>query len=181
MTNVILEKLAAEYPGSNVQTRDLAKNPFPHFGETHFGAVYTPEAARSAEQKEALKHSDEAIKEVFDADILVIAVPMYNLTIPSTLKSWIDHLTRVGVTFKYVENGLEGLIKGKKVYLAISSGNVYSQEPRKNFDFTENYMRAILGFLGMTDVTVFRAEGTSIPGLKETAIAKATEKIQELV
>lgn len=106
---------------------------------------------------------------------------MYNLTIPSTLKSWIDHLTRVGVTFKYVENGLEGLIKGKKVYLAISSGNIYSQEPRKSFDFTENYMRAILGFLGMTDVTVFRAEGTSIPGLKETAIAKATEKIQELV
>jgi FMN-dependent NADH-azoreductase len=179
LSTAIIEKLTADYPGSTVVTRDLNKNPFPHFEETLLGGFYAPEAIKTKEQQEAVKHSDEAIKEVMEADILVIGVPMYNFGIPSTLKAWIDHIARAGVTFKHTEKGVEGLINGKQVHLAIASGSVYSEGPMKAFDFTENYMRAIFGFLGMTDITVFRAEATGTPELKDTAIAKALEKINE--
>jgi FMN-dependent NADH-azoreductase len=179
LSTAIIEKLNADYPGSTVLTHDLAKNPFPNFEETLLGGFYTPEANRTKEQQEAVKHSDQAIKEVMDADILVIGVPMYNFSIPSTLKAWIDHIARRGATFQYTEKGIEGLIKGKQVILAIASGSVYSEGPMKAYDFTENYLRAIFGFLGMTDVTVFRAEGTAMPELKDNAVAKALEQLNE--
>ncbi len=179
LSNAIIEKLAGDYPGSTVHTRDLAKNPIPHFEEAHLGSFYTPEEHRTKDQKDALTHSDQAIKEIMEADILVIGVPLYNFGVPSTLKSWIDQVARVGVTFKYTPTGLEGLIKNKKAFLAISSGSVYSEGPMKSFDFTENYLRAILGFLGITDVTAFRIEGTAMPEQKEAAIAKAFGQIHE--
>jgi FMN-dependent NADH-azoreductase len=179
LSTAIIEKLKTDYPGSTVLTRDLVKNPFPNFEEALLGAFYAPEANRTPEQQEAVKHSDQAIKEVMDADILVIAVPMYNFSIPSTLKAWIDHIARRGVTFQYTQNGIEGLVKGKQLILAIASGSVYSEGPMKAYDFTENYLRTILGFIGMTDVSVFRAEGTAMPEFKDTAITKALEKINE--
>jgi FMN-dependent NADH-azoreductase len=179
LSTAIIEKLNVDYPGSSVLTRDLVKNPFPNFEEVLLGAFYTPEVSRTKEQQEAVKHSDQAIKEIMDADILVIGVPMYNFSIPSTLKAWIDHIARRGVTFQYTEKGIEGLVKGKQVILAIASGSVYSEGPMKAYDFTENYLRAILGFLGMTDVSVFRAEGTAMPEFQNTAITKALEKINE--
>jgi FMN-dependent NADH-azoreductase len=179
LSTAIIEKLKADYPGSTVLTHDLAKNPFPNFEETLLGGFYTPEGSRTKEQQEAVKHSDQAIHEVMDADILIIGVPMYNFSIPSTLKAWIDHIARTGVTFKYTEKGIEGLIKGKQVILAIASGSVYSEGPMKAYDFTENYLRAIFGFLGMTEVSVFRAEGTAMPELKDKAVAKALEQLNE--
>jgi FMN-dependent NADH-azoreductase len=95
------------------------------------------------------------------------------------LKAWIDQIVRAGLTFRYGANGQpEGLIKGKKVYLAIASGGVYSDGPMKAYDFVEPYLRGVLGFLGMTDVSTFRVEGTSVPGIKETALAKGVESVQ---
>jgi len=175
--NAIVEKLTAAHPGSTVVIRDLAAAPFPHLEEAHIQSFFTPEENRSAEQVSAITHSDEAIAELLAADVVVIGAPMYNFSITSNLKSWIDHIARRGKTFSYGANGPEGLVKGKKVYLAISTGGVYSEGMMKVYDYTENYLRAVLGFMGMTDVTVVRAEGLSVPGVQETAMEKAYEAI----
>jgi FMN-dependent NADH-azoreductase len=98
---------------------------------------------------------------------------MYNFSIPSTLKAWLDHIVRPGLTFSYSEKGPEGLVKGKKVYLILSTGGIYSEGPMKPHDFVEPYLRFMLGFIGLTDITVFRVEGLAIPGIKETAMEKA--------
>jgi FMN-dependent NADH-azoreductase len=113
-----------------------------------------------------------------EADMIVIGAPLYNFGISSALKAWIDHIARAGLTFHYTEHGSEGLVKGKKVYLAIAMGGVYSEGPMQAYDFVTPYLKAVLGFIGMTDITVFRAEGTAIPGLKETALEKAIAAIR---
>jgi len=180
LSGAILEKLSATYPGSTVQARDLTKNPFPYLEESHLTAFYTPDEARTAEHREAVKNSDAAINELKDTDIIVIGVPMYNFGIPSTLKSWIDHIIRRGVTFSYEEGGLpEGLVKNKKVYLAIASGGVFSEGPMKSYDFTESYLRTALGLIGLTDITAFRVEGHFRGQSKETALPKALGAVEE--
>ena len=179
LSNVLLEKLLSAYPGSNIFTRDLSKDPVPHLEESHFTSFYTPEASRTEAQKEAVRISDQAINEIMDADVLVIGAPLYNFGIPSTLKSWIDQIARAGVTFSYANGTPQGLVKNKKIYLVISSGGVYSQGPMKEFDFTEPYLRKVLGFIGLTDITVFRVEGTVVTGRKETALTEAIERVKE--
>lgn len=114
---------------------------------------------------------------MFEADIIVIGVPIYNFNIPSALKAWLDHLVRAGKTFSYQTGRPEGLVKDKKVYLAIASGGVYSDGPMKSYDFAEPYLRAVLGFIGITDITTFRVEGTNVPDLKETALQKGIESV----
>jgi len=179
LSNAIIEKLLLANPQSEVYTHDLAQNPLPHLESLHFNSFYTPEENRTEAQKEAVKLSDQAIKEVLDADIIVIGVGLYNLGIPSTLKSWIDHITRAGITFSYADGYPKGLLVNKKVYLAIASGAVFSDGLLKDSDFTENYLRKMLGFLGMADVTVFRVEGTMMPDLAENAIPKVLESMEE--
>lgn len=176
--NAIVEKLQAANPDSTVKVHNLVKTPFPHLEEVHLNSFFTPKESHTPELTEAVKHSDDAIAEIMDADVLVIGVPMYNFSIHSTLKAWIDHIARAGKTFRYAENGPEGLVKNKKVYLAISTGGVYSEEPMKAYDFTEPYLRVVLGFLGMTDLTAFRVEGVSVPDLKDQALEKAVAAIQ---
>jgi FMN-dependent NADH-azoreductase len=175
--NKIVEKLTAAHPGSEVVVRDVASHPFPHLEEGHINSFYTPEEHRTPEQISALKHSDDAIAELMAADVVVIGVGLYNFGITSHLKAWIDHVCRKGKTFNYGENGPIGLVKGKKVYLAITTGGVYSDGPMKAYDFTENYLRTVLGFLGMTDVTVARAEGLAIPDMQTAAMEKAYSAI----
>jgi len=145
LSNAVLEKIISIYPNSSIHTHDLSKSPFPHLEETVFTSFYTPQEKRTEAHKEAMLHSDEAIKELMESDILVIGVPLYNFGIPSTLKAWIDHVARSGVTFRYTDGRPEGLVKNKKVYLAIASGGVYSEGPMKSYDFTEPYLRAVLG------------------------------------
>ena len=173
----IIEQLRAANPGSTVTTRDLATHPFPHLEAAKLQSLFTPAPDRTPEQREAAKHSDDAIAEVMAADVIVIGAPLYNFSISSTLKAWIDHLCRAGITFRYTENGPEGLIKGKKVYVAMASGGIYSEGPRQSYDFVAPYLKAVLGFLGMTDVTVVRAEGIAIPGVQEKALEKALDSV----
>ncbi|MFD1256814.1 FMN-dependent NADH-azoreductase [Mucilaginibacter terrae] len=175
--NAIVEKLQAANAAATVKVHSLIDTPFPHLEEAHLNSFFTPAESRNPEQAEAVKHSDGAIAELMDADTIVIGVPMYNFSIHSTLKAWIDHIARAGITFKYSENGPEGLVKNKKVYLAISTGGVYSEGPMKSYDFTEPYLRAVLGFLGITDITALRVEGVNMPDLKDSALDKAIEKI----
>jgi FMN-dependent NADH-azoreductase len=175
--NAIVEKLTAAYPGSTVKEVNLVDKQFPHLEEAHLTSFFTPVENRTPKDLEAVKHSDEAIQELQDADIIVIGAPMYNFTIHSTLKAWLDHVVRAGVTFKYDENGPEGLIKGKKVYIAETTGAIYSEGPMQPYDFAAPYLKTILGHIGLTDTTVFRIEGTAIPGVQDTAVEKGINSI----
>lgn len=174
----VVDRLLAAHPDSTVKEHNLTKTSFPHLEEVHLNSFFTPKENHTPELTEAIKHSDEAIAELMDADVIVIGVPMYNFGIHSTLKAWIDHIARAGKTFSYSEKGPEGLIHNKKVYLAIATGGVYSEGAMKAYDFTEPYLRTILGFLGMTDLTTFRVEGMNMPELKDQALEKAIAAIQ---
>jgi len=174
----IVSELQSAHPDHTLITHDLTAIPFPHLEEAHITSFFTPEEKRTPELVEAVKHSDEAIAELMNADTIVIDAPMYNFGIPSTLKTWIDHVARAGKTFKYDGKTPEGLVKNKKVYLAISSGGVYSEGFMKAYDFTESYLRAVLGFMGMTDIKAFRVEGVKVPGMQEIALDKAIQAIE---
>ena len=175
--NAIVEKLQAANPGSTVKVKDLTNNPFPHLEEAHLQSFFTPAEGRTPEQQAAVRHSDEAIAEIMAADAIVIDAPLYNFGIPSTLKAWVDHIARAGITFRYTAAGPEGLVKGKKVYVAMSSGGVYSEGPMAAYDFVAPYLKSVLGFMGMTDVTVTRVEGLAVPDLQPTALDKAITSI----
>ncbi|HTE01062.1 MAG TPA: NAD(P)H-dependent oxidoreductase [Mucilaginibacter sp.] len=176
--NAIIEKIKAEYPGSTVVENNLVTQHFPHLEEAHLTSFFTPAENRTSANIEAVRHSDEAIQEIEDADIIVIGAPLYNFSIHSSLKAWIDHIVRAGVTFKYDANGPEGLLKkGKKVYIALSSGGIYSEGPMKPFDFVEPYLKHILSFIGLSNITIFRVEGSSIPGVQDTALEKGISSI----
>ncbi len=174
----IIEKLQTAYPDSIVKENILVNKQFPHLEEAQISSFYTPAENRTPQNLAAIQHSDEAIQEILEADILVIGAPMYNFSVPSTLKAWIDHIARAGVTFKYDKNGPKGLVEGKKAYLAVASGGIYSEGLMKPYDFVAPYLQAVLGFIGITDVTVVRAEGTSIPQIKDHAIETAVESMR---
>lgn len=177
--NAIVARLQQAHPGGTLTTRNLAANPLPYQDDVHINALFAPPEAHTPAMQAALHRSDEAIKELMAADAIVIDVPMYNFTITATLKSWLDHIVRAGKTFSYSEAGPAGLVKNKKVYLAISSGGIYTEGPLQPFDFTEPYLRALLGFLGITDVTAFRVQGLNIPTLKDQALPQAVTTLSQ--
>lgn len=173
----ISDQLVQAYPGSEITVLDLNVNPYPHLFEEQVKALRSPKDTHTPEQQSLTKRSDEAIAQLMANDIMVISLPLYNFGIPSTLKSWIDNITRAGHTFSYTPEGPKGLVNGKKVYLAIASGGVYSDGPFREYDFAVPYLKAVLGFIGITDVEVLRAEGLGIAGLMEQALEKAIESI----
>lgn len=179
LSNAVIEKLTAGNPETEVKTLDLTKTPLPYLTNSHISAVYAPEETHTPEQKEALKYSNEAIKTLLESDVIVIGVPLYNFGIPAVLKGWIDQIARAGKTFSYSAEGPKGLVTDKKVYLSIASGAIFSEGPYKSYDFSESYLRAVFGFLGMTDVTTFRIEGTAIPDFAENALPKALSSVEE--
>src|SRR5258708_1104355 len=165
----ISRKLTAEFaktwikahPDGTVITRDITTLNIPVVRGDWVAAAYTPEDARTAEQKKVLAVSDLLIAELQKADEYVIGVPMHNFSIPSTLKLWIDQVVRIGKTTAYSATGLEGLLKGKKGTLLIASGGVYEQgSGGEAFNFVTPYLRTVLGFLGITDVHFIAAGGT---------------------
>jgi FMN-dependent NADH-azoreductase len=146
----------------------------PHLDGETYVAMGTPSGDHDSRQQAAVALSDTLIAELEAADTIVLAVPMYNFSIPSTLKAWIDHVARRGRTFKYTEKGPEGLLKGKKVVVLTARGGVYSNgAPAAVYDFQEPYIRTVLGFLGLTDVTFVHFEGI---GMGPDAAAANREK-----
>ncbi|MBF4506995.1 NAD(P)H-dependent oxidoreductase [Flavobacterium sp. JLP] len=175
---LIVEKIQKKYPGSTVEELNLAENEIPHLNPDSLRSLFSPPNLLNEEQKESIRFSDDLLKQLFNADIIVIGAPLYNFTIPSTLKAWIDHITRPGVTFGYGEDGRPiGMVRDKKVYVAMTSGGVYSEGPGKANDFVVPYLQAFLGFLGMSDLIAIRAEGLKVPGIKETAMENAIDSI----
>ena len=169
--------------GATVVERILSPESMPHLTQETIAAWSLPYDKRSPHQREVAALADAIIAEVEAADVIVIAAPMYNFTISSTLKAWIDHLARAGRTFRYTAAGPEGLLKGKKVFIVTGRGGVYSgQSPARGMDFQEPYLRAILGFVGLSDVTFIHVEGLSIsPESAASGLEHARKAVNDLV
>ncbi|MEJ0074999.1 MAG: FMN-dependent NADH-azoreductase [Alphaproteobacteria bacterium] len=172
----VLDELAARNPGATVTVRDLAREPLPHVGDDFFTATRGPSGPQTDGQRALLARSDELVDELFAADLIVIAAPMINFTVPTNLKAWIDYVARAGRTFRYSEKGPEGLVKGKPVILVAARGGIYAAG--NAMDFQVPYLKSVLGFLGMTDVEVLEVEGTAYgPDAAEKAVVAATAKL----
>ena len=170
------------HPDATVTVRDLVTSPVPHLGVDLLGGYFGKPEALTPDQSRALRLSDELIDELGAADMLVVAAPMYNFSIPSQLKAWVDHVVRAGRTFQYTPEGPKGLVSGKRATVFLASGGVYSDGPFKTYDFQESYLRAVLGFIGITDVSVVRAEGLAMgPDAAAKAVASARGRSAELV
>jgi FMN-dependent NADH-azoreductase len=169
----LLDEVRRHDPEATIVHRDLAQDPLPHIDEDFVAATRSPDGPQSPRQRDLLARSDALVDELLAADIVVIAAGMINFSIPSTLKSWIDFVARAGRTFSYGEGGAKGLATGKQVILVAARGGVYAGESAA-MDFQVPYLRKVLGFLGMTDVTVFEVEGTAFgPEAAEQAVAAA--------
>lgn len=174
----VVTRIREKYPDCIVNEYDLARPGMLHLEEAHINSFFTPVEERLPEQQRAIKLSDEAIAGLVEADIIVIEAPMYNFTITSTLKAYLDQIARAGITFRYVGNGAlpVGLLKNKEAYLAITSGGIYGEGELKPYDFIEPYLRFLLNLIGITVAGVFRAEGQAIVG-PEKALEKGIESI----
>ncbi len=148
--------------GGSVVTRDLASTSLPFVNTQWIAGAYTPPDQQNQEHKAALRVSDELIAELQAADHILITAPMYNFSTPAVLKAWIDHVVRVGKTFSVSPQGAySGLLQNKKAFVILSSGGVYAGTPIDGYDQETPYLRNLLGFIGITDVTFVRAGGTS--------------------
>jgi FMN-dependent NADH-azoreductase len=173
-------KLKAAHSHLTITTLDLAATPLPHLSGGHLmarmGMGEPPELAGE------LAAGGAALEALIAADIVVVGVPVYNFSIPSTLKAWVDWVCVAGKTFRYTEHGPEGLLGGKRVILTISRGGVYAPgTPMAAFEHAESYLRVVFGFLGVTDLEVIVAEGLAIGEEQKTAaMAGANAKIAAL-
>ena len=170
-------------PTARIVERDLTSGSIPHLSQDTLTALGTAAEQRTSAQRDTVAFADSLIEEVEAADTIVLAAPMYNFTIPSTLKAWLDHVARAGRTFRYGAAGPEGLLKGKKVYVVTGRGGIYSGEsPYRAMDFQEPYLRTILGFVGITDVTFVHVEGLNLGNEQaESGRARARQTIGTLL
>lgn len=172
------------HPDDTVTYRDLGHNPVPHVDESWIAAAFTPPEARTPELVEAISLSDSLVDEVLAADRYVFGVPMYNLSIPSTFKAYIDQIVRAGRTFAVGENGYEGLIDNSKKALIITArgGTFPPGTPAAAYDLQEPYLRTIFGFLGITDITFIHADSLNLGDeAREKSLAAAKEAIANAV
>ena len=177
----LAERFIAEWrvrnPGGHVITRDLAADPAPHLTAERFQAFNTRPEERTAEQQSVVDYSDALIDELRVADTIVLAVPMYNFGVPSTLRTYFDHVARAGVTFRYTSAGPEGLLTGRRAYVFVTRGGIYGGE----HDTQAPYLRQFLRFIGIESEFVF-AQGLAYgEGSRQKSLAAAHEQITGLI
>jgi len=166
-------------PADRIQERDIVTNALPHIDATLVSGLLTNEADRNDGMIEALSRVETLVNEFLEADVIVVGAPMYNFGIPSTLKAWIDHISQAGRTFRYTENGPEGMAKGKSVYIFSTRGGVYDNSP---MDHQVACLKTVFAFLGIEDIQVIQAEGLNLsPASRERSLASANSQIIELV
>jgi FMN-dependent NADH-azoreductase len=175
LTDQVVSKLQVSNPGAEILLRDVANGNLPHIDSVWAAATNTPEADRSAEHIAALALSDSLVDEIISADILVIGCPIYNFSVPASLKAWIDQICRAGRTFSYSPEGPKGLLEGKKAYIIIASGGT---EIDSTVDFATGYLRQVLSFIGITDVVVIESDRLMIDA--DAAHARAKNIIEQL-
>lgn len=179
LAGMIVDRLRARYANAQTVFRDLAVTPPAVLDGFAVGALFTPEADRNPEQQARVAQDDALIAEIQAADVVVLGVPMYNFSVPVQLKSWLDAIGRAGVTFRYTEQGPEGLLKGKTVYLALARGGIYRDTP---MDSQIPFLKTVLGFLGMNEVHCVYAEGLNMgPEAAERGFAQAQAELQVLL
>ncbi|AFY77190.1 acyl carrier protein phosphodiesterase [Pleurocapsa sp. PCC 7327] len=188
MTREFVEQWKQAHPNDTVTYRDIARNPVPHVDEPWIAAAYTPPEQRTPQLQEAIRISDRLVDEFLAADLYVIGVPMYNFSIPSTLKAYIDQIVRIGRTFAFEpedsENPYKPLVLGKKMFIIAARGGsgfgVGGQYETMNYQTP--YLATIFGFIGITDITLIEVENDEYGGQKlADAIASARAKIAQLV
>lgn len=173
----LLTKIREKHKVGKITTRDLNLTSLPHVDEEMIQSYFTPPSERTPQQEKKIQLSDELVDELLDANIIIISTPMWNFSVPSHLKAWIDHIVRAGRTFSFATGKPEGLLKDKKVIVVTSSGSVFSEGPFASYDFVVPYFRALFGFLGMTDLQFIRVEGlndpSATPGILSRKIIEA--------
>ena len=173
------QQQAAARDGVAVTHRDVVANALPHLAIEELGAWQTPAEERTVEQQPLAAHSDELLAELRANDVLVLAVPMYNLGIPSQLKAWFDRVLRAGETFRYTENGPQGLIEGKRAIILAARGGQYAGT---EFDSQTPHLKTMLGLMGISDVEVVFAEGLNMGDAhRDAALKEAFQAIDQLV
>jgi FMN-dependent NADH-azoreductase len=178
LANEFVATWHANNPAAQIKVRDLANDPLPHLDAQRVSAFFTLPDARNPAQQAYVDESDLLINEIKQSVVIVIGLPMYNFGIPSTLKAYFDQIARAGVTFRYTENGPEGLLSGKKVYIFATRGGMYAGTA---LDSQTNYVRDFLNFLGITDVEFVYAEGLNMGGdTKDKALTGAKKRLAEL-
>ena len=179
IANHVAARLLEANPSATLIVRDVGAAPHPVLDESALQALFTPASQRTSEQAARVALDDALIAEVKAADVVVLGVPMYNFGVPASLKNWIDAISRAGVTFRYTENGPEGLLKGKKVYVALARGGKYRGT---SADTQVPYLRTVLAFLGMTDVQFIYAEGLNMGAeAEQRGLAAAYEEVETIV
>ncbi len=183
LTQRIVDHYASAEPGIEIQYLDLAAQTPSHLSADSLGFRLAPDAPELSDaQRRENALTETLLQQFLDADIVVVGAPMYNFTIPSQLKAWIDRLAQAGRTFKYTENGAVGLAGGKRVIVASSRGGAYStSEQGRALEHQESYLEIIFGFFGITDVQFVRAEGVNLgEEAKQNALNEARDTITEL-
>lgn len=181
LTAAIVQRLSQATPGVEVIRTDLAADPVGHLSKAEFLAFQGVEAQDEGVRTEVARNS-KLLDEFIAAGVVVIGAPMYNFSLPSQLKAWLDRLAVAGKTFRYTASGAEGLLGGKRVIVASTRGGLYSgSAPAAFLDHQESYLRDFFGFLGISDVTFVRAEGLAFgPDSRTAAIEAAVAEVQKL-
>jgi FMN-dependent NADH-azoreductase len=180
IATVLADRFAAS-PGSKIQVHDLAAEALPHIDPDYAEGRMLPPGQRSAGQAQAVARAEALLDELNAADVVVIASSMINFGPSSILKAWLDHIVWPGRTVAYSETGPKGLLTGKKVYLVIASGGIYSVGPAAPHDFQTPYLKYVLGVIGLTDLEVIRVEGHAYgPEAAEKAISEALSTVADV-
>lgn len=184
LADIFLATWFQQHPNDEVVVRELVETPIPHIADLTIAGYYTPKEQHTAEMKAATSLSDELIQELLAADILLLSVPMYNFSIPSSLKAYIDQIVRIGYTFAVDENkGIYGLIEKKQAFVTASYGAAgYFDGDLRSLNFLEPYLKSLLGFLGFSEITFFSVEGTSTdPSVFAASKQRAVTQIEHLL
>jgi FMN-dependent NADH-azoreductase len=181
LADYFLERWQALHPEDQIVVRDLAQTVVPQLEPLAYDGFYTAEVERTPAMRAALAWSDRLIAELKAADVLLLTVPMYNFTVPASLKAYIDQVVRIHETFGYdAERGLYGLLEKKQAFVIITKGLVYSEGPLVAYEFLEPYLKALLTFLGIAEVVFITAEATSLPAREQNRQA-ALQQIDRLL
>lgn len=178
LANDFVAAWRSRFPAAEILVRDLAREPVPHLSAQRFQALLAKPEERSADERAVADYADGLMEELQRAEVLVIGLPMYNFGVPSTLKAYFDHIARAGVSFRYTENGPEGLLKGKKAYVFAARGGLYAGTP---MDTQTDFVRSFLAFIGIDEVEFVYAEGLATgEDVKSAALQRAAGSIQRL-
>lgn len=182
LSKEVISQIKNKFNDIAITERDLSQNPIPHLSGLAIHAAYTKQSDRTSEMNNELILGDMLIKEVLENDLIIVAAPMWNFSIPSVLKAWIDQIVRVGITFTYENGTPKGLISsGKKVIIISSRGGIYSEEPYKAFDHQETLLQGVFNFLGIQDIEIITSEGIRGEDPRLESLKKSEHKIKEIV